>query len=323
MLRSLDCTDWEWFGCPHTSKAQYVRRDHCPNLFILLETVASQDLWIWHAFFSVVGSDNNINVLYQSPLFNNLKTGRAPKIPFVANSGTDTIKTGQNLSKTGQNQAQNRKRGKVNSHKSTEKSNPTKSKPRSQKVNKKKEEGPRLSLSKVLYKDRPRWENDPGKLGAALDSLRAALAVLISEASQKRQHDMNEPALSCSSVEPPYGSSIIISCLTCEVMFCGSSAIVSRAKYARGYAIHQYRHINFLLSPRRFSIKANFALLLNHVVLLSLLIVIDSHLDIKSDHKPGSAGRTSITLDYVHAGGRVHCELWYSSYPSLKALPLP
>ncbi|GJW76784.1 ALP1-like protein [Tanacetum coccineum] len=68
--------------------AQYVRRDHGPNPFILLEAVASQDLWIWHAFFGVVGSNNDINVLYQSPLFNDLKTGRAPEIPFVANGVT-------------------------------------------------------------------------------------------------------------------------------------------------------------------------------------------------------------------------------------------
>ncbi|GKD55605.1 ALP1-like protein [Tanacetum coccineum] len=48
MLGSLDCTDWEWFGCPYAFKAQYVRRDHGLNPFILLEAVASQDLWIWH-----------------------------------------------------------------------------------------------------------------------------------------------------------------------------------------------------------------------------------------------------------------------------------
>ncbi|GJT12341.1 ALP1-like protein isoform X1 [Tanacetum coccineum] len=46
MLGSFDCTDWEWFGCPYAFKAQYVRRDHGPNPFILLKVVASQDLWI-------------------------------------------------------------------------------------------------------------------------------------------------------------------------------------------------------------------------------------------------------------------------------------
>nr|GEV81591.1 hypothetical protein [Tanacetum cinerariifolium] len=85
MLGSLDCTDWEWFGCPYAFKGQYVRRDHCSNPFILLEAVVSQDLWIWQAFFGVVGSNNDINVLYQSSLFNDLKTGRALEIPFVAN----------------------------------------------------------------------------------------------------------------------------------------------------------------------------------------------------------------------------------------------
>ncbi|GKC64027.1 ALP1-like protein isoform X1 [Tanacetum coccineum] len=46
MLESLDCTDWEWFGCPYAFKGQYVRRDHGSNSFILLEVVTSQDLWI-------------------------------------------------------------------------------------------------------------------------------------------------------------------------------------------------------------------------------------------------------------------------------------
>nr|GEZ36694.1 hypothetical protein [Tanacetum cinerariifolium] len=88
MLESLDCTDWEWFGCPYAFKALYVRRDHGPNPFILLEVVASQDLWIGHAFFGVAGSNNDINVLYQLPFFNDLKTERAPEIHFVANGVT-------------------------------------------------------------------------------------------------------------------------------------------------------------------------------------------------------------------------------------------
>ncbi|GKB30618.1 ALP1-like protein isoform X1 [Tanacetum coccineum] len=46
MLGSLDCTYWEWFGCPYAFKGQYVRRDYGSNPFILLEAVASQDLWI-------------------------------------------------------------------------------------------------------------------------------------------------------------------------------------------------------------------------------------------------------------------------------------
>nr|GEX29187.1 hypothetical protein [Tanacetum cinerariifolium] len=65
-VRNPDCTDWEWFSCPYAFKAQYIRRDHGPNPFILLEAVASQDLWIWHAFFGVAGSNNDINGSYMS-----------------------------------------------------------------------------------------------------------------------------------------------------------------------------------------------------------------------------------------------------------------
>ncbi|GKD06785.1 ALP1-like protein isoform X1 [Tanacetum coccineum] len=84
-LRKPTVTDVEKLYLHHEEKHG---RDHGPNPFILLEAVASQDLWIWHAFFGVAGSNNDINVLYQSTLFNDLKTGRAPEIPFVANGIT-------------------------------------------------------------------------------------------------------------------------------------------------------------------------------------------------------------------------------------------
>ncbi|GJV67124.1 reverse transcriptase domain-containing protein [Tanacetum coccineum] len=45
------------------SLGQYYRRDHGPNPFILLEAVASQDLWIWHAFFGVSEANNDIKVI--------------------------------------------------------------------------------------------------------------------------------------------------------------------------------------------------------------------------------------------------------------------
>ncbi|GJT92877.1 ALP1-like protein [Tanacetum coccineum] len=54
--------------------------------FILLEAIASNDLWIWHAFFRVSGMNNDVNVLRQSPIFNDLKSGRAPQVPFMANN---------------------------------------------------------------------------------------------------------------------------------------------------------------------------------------------------------------------------------------------
>ena len=54
----------------------------------MLEAVASQDLWFWHVFFGVAGSNNDINVLNQFSLFNDVLSGKAPVYPFVANNIT-------------------------------------------------------------------------------------------------------------------------------------------------------------------------------------------------------------------------------------------
>ena len=51
----------------------------------MLEAVASVDLWIWHVFFGVAGSNNDINVLNQSPLFNDVLHGYAPDVQFTVN----------------------------------------------------------------------------------------------------------------------------------------------------------------------------------------------------------------------------------------------
>jgi hypothetical protein len=52
----------------------------------MLEVVASYDLWIWHAFFGVAGSNNDINVLNRSPLFTEVVQGRAPEVQFTVNN---------------------------------------------------------------------------------------------------------------------------------------------------------------------------------------------------------------------------------------------
>ncbi|XP_057775326.1 protein ALP1-like [Salvia miltiorrhiza] len=84
MLGSLDCMHWTWKNSPVAWKGQFTRGDHgVPT--IMLEAVAYQDLWIWHAFFGVAGSNNDINVLNQSPLFNDVLQGQAPSISFKVN----------------------------------------------------------------------------------------------------------------------------------------------------------------------------------------------------------------------------------------------
>nr|GEV83943.1 hypothetical protein [Tanacetum cinerariifolium] len=54
----------------------------------MLEAVVSQDLWIWHAFFKLLGANNDLNVLYQSNLFDNILDDVAPECPFTVNGNT-------------------------------------------------------------------------------------------------------------------------------------------------------------------------------------------------------------------------------------------
>ncbi|GJR48460.1 ALP1-like protein isoform X1 [Tanacetum coccineum] len=72
MIGSIDCTKWPWAQCPQAYRAQFSSGDSGSEPFILLEAVASQDLWIWHAFFGDAVSNNDVNVLCQSPVLNDL-----------------------------------------------------------------------------------------------------------------------------------------------------------------------------------------------------------------------------------------------------------
>ncbi|GJS87403.1 ALP1-like protein, partial [Tanacetum coccineum] len=84
MLESIDCMHWKWKNCPVLWQGQYGRGDKkYPT--IMFEAVVSQHLWIWHAFFGVAGADNDINVLDNSPLFNDLLDDKAPVAPYVVN----------------------------------------------------------------------------------------------------------------------------------------------------------------------------------------------------------------------------------------------
>ncbi|XP_042428542.1 uncharacterized protein LOC122015618 [Zingiber officinale] len=88
MLGSLDCMHWKWKNCPVAWKGQFTRGHGSPT--IILEAVVSHDLWICHAFFGVAGSRNDINVLYESPIFNNVLQGNMPEINFTVNDTTYT-----------------------------------------------------------------------------------------------------------------------------------------------------------------------------------------------------------------------------------------
>ena len=83
MLGSIDCMHWKWKNCPTAWQGMYT--GHCHELTIILEAVASQDLWICHAFFGLPGSLNDIIVLDRSPVFTLLANGHAPRINYIIN----------------------------------------------------------------------------------------------------------------------------------------------------------------------------------------------------------------------------------------------
>ncbi|XP_057545937.1 uncharacterized protein LOC130824930 [Amaranthus tricolor] len=82
MIGSVDCKHWEWKNCLAAWKGQYQGRGGVSTL--ILEAVADHELWIWHAFFGMPSSYNDLNVLYQSPLLIDLFEGRAPPVNFKA-----------------------------------------------------------------------------------------------------------------------------------------------------------------------------------------------------------------------------------------------
>jgi hypothetical protein len=56
--------------------------------FQILEAVAGYDLWIWHAFFGMPGTNNDLNVLHRSPMFDPLRNGTMPPVHFTINGTT-------------------------------------------------------------------------------------------------------------------------------------------------------------------------------------------------------------------------------------------
>lgn len=79
----IDCMHWKWNNCPTAWKLQYSRESGKPT--IVLEAIASHDLWIWHAFFRPPGILQNINVLDHSPIFDDILQVQAPKVNYFVN----------------------------------------------------------------------------------------------------------------------------------------------------------------------------------------------------------------------------------------------
>ena len=86
MLGSIDCMHWSWKNCPKAWHGQFHGKKKVST--IILEAVADQETWIWHAFFGMTGSLNDINVVNRSPLMNKIANGETTPVEFVANGYT-------------------------------------------------------------------------------------------------------------------------------------------------------------------------------------------------------------------------------------------
>ena len=83
MFASLDCMHYQWKNCPVAWQGDFGDRDG--NNSIILEAIADQSLHIWHMFFGIPGSNNDVNVLDQSPLIHNMLTSETSDMTFEVN----------------------------------------------------------------------------------------------------------------------------------------------------------------------------------------------------------------------------------------------
>ncbi|XP_057739715.1 uncharacterized protein LOC130956733 [Arachis stenosperma] len=90
MLGSTDYMHWQWKNCPKAWKSMYMS-GYCGVATIVLEVVASSNLWIWHAFFGISGSNNDINVLDRSPVFDDILNDRASEVNYTINGNNYTM----------------------------------------------------------------------------------------------------------------------------------------------------------------------------------------------------------------------------------------
>jgi hypothetical protein len=89
MLGSIDCMHWNWKNCPKAWLSMYCAKSHDPT--IVLEAVASEDLWIWHCFFGFPVSLNDINVLHRSHVLARLASGDTPACNYIVNGHDYTM----------------------------------------------------------------------------------------------------------------------------------------------------------------------------------------------------------------------------------------
>ncbi|XP_047971954.1 uncharacterized protein LOC125214828 [Salvia hispanica] len=69
---------WEWRNCPAAWKEIHTSGFKAKHPTMILEAVADLPAGIWHAYFEVAGSNNDINASGPSPLFNDRAMALVP-----------------------------------------------------------------------------------------------------------------------------------------------------------------------------------------------------------------------------------------------------
>jgi hypothetical protein len=83
MSGSVDCMHWQWKNCPQRFAHGY--QGHTKRSTIILKEVGSHGSWIWHAFFEMSGSHNDINVFQRSLVFRRLCNGELSPCNYTVN----------------------------------------------------------------------------------------------------------------------------------------------------------------------------------------------------------------------------------------------
>jgi hypothetical protein len=83
MFASLECMHYKWKNCLVVWQGDFGNIHGKKS--IILEAIASEDLHIWHVFFGLSRSNNDVNVLDHSPLVHNVLTSEARDMHFTIN----------------------------------------------------------------------------------------------------------------------------------------------------------------------------------------------------------------------------------------------
>ena len=75
---------WNWKNYSYSWQGQF-KGGHKGHCSVILKVVADYETWIWHAFFGMAGSHNDINVLQRSPVFVRHVEGQVPLLNYEIN----------------------------------------------------------------------------------------------------------------------------------------------------------------------------------------------------------------------------------------------